>query len=41
MHDPTPKSDELRSLSEMLCFAVYSTSHVFNRVYKPCSLRWG
>ena len=34
MHDPTPKSDELRSLSEMLCFAVYSTSHAFNRVYK-------
>ena len=34
MHDSTPKSDELRSLSEMLCFAVYSTSHAFNRVYK-------
>ena len=34
MHDSTPKSDELRPLSEMLCFAVYSTSHAFNRVYK-------
>jgi len=34
MHDPTPKSDELRSLAEMLCFAIYSTSHAFNRVYK-------
>lgn len=22
-------------LSELLCFAVYSTSHAFNRVYKP------
>jgi DNA-binding MarR family transcriptional regulator len=26
---PTP------DLSELLCFAVYSTSHAFNRVYKP------
>jgi DNA-binding MarR family transcriptional regulator len=34
MQDPTPKSDEMRSLAEMLCFAVYSTSHAFNRVYK-------
>ncbi len=34
MHDPTPKSDEMRSLAEMLCFAIYSTSHAFNRVYK-------
>jgi DNA-binding MarR family transcriptional regulator len=34
MEDPTPKSDEVRSLAEMLCFAVYSTSHAFNRVYK-------
>jgi DNA-binding MarR family transcriptional regulator len=34
MQDPTPKSDEMRPLAEMLCFAVYSTSHAFNRVYK-------
>jgi MarR family transcriptional regulator, organic hydroperoxide resistance regulator len=34
MEDPAPKSDEVRSLAEMLCFAVYSTSHAFNRVYK-------
>jgi DNA-binding MarR family transcriptional regulator len=35
MRDSTPKSDaEMRSLAEMLCFAIYSTSHTFNRVYK-------
>jgi DNA-binding MarR family transcriptional regulator len=25
----------LPELSELLCFAVYSTAHAFNRVYKP------
>jgi DNA-binding MarR family transcriptional regulator len=34
MQDSTLKSDEMRSLAEMLCFAVYSTGHAFNRVYK-------
>jgi DNA-binding MarR family transcriptional regulator len=34
MEDPTPKIDDVRSLAEMLCFAVYSTGHAFNRVYK-------
>ena len=34
MENPTPKSDEMLSPAEMLCFAVYSTSHAFNRVYK-------
>ena len=34
MQDPTPKSDEIRSLADMLCFAVYSTGHAFNRAYK-------
>jgi MarR family transcriptional regulator, organic hydroperoxide resistance regulator len=34
MQDPTPKSDEMRSLAQMLCFSVYSTGHAFNRVYK-------
>lgn len=34
MHDPTMKSDEMRSPAEMLCFAIYSTSHAFNRVYR-------
>ncbi|HTI03639.1 MAG TPA: MarR family transcriptional regulator [Acidisoma sp.] len=27
--------DRMPDLSEFLCFAVYSTNHAFNRVYKP------
>lgn len=34
MHDSTPKSDEMRSLPDMLCFAIYSAGHAFNRAYK-------
>jgi MarR family transcriptional regulator, organic hydroperoxide resistance regulator len=30
-----PKPDDALRLSEFLCFAVYSASHAFNRVYKP------
>src|ERR671930_548385 len=29
------RSDEALKLSNQLCFAVYSTAHAFNRVYKP------
>jgi DNA-binding MarR family transcriptional regulator len=27
--------DRMPNLSDFLCFAVYSTNHAFNRVYKP------
>jgi MarR family transcriptional regulator, organic hydroperoxide resistance regulator len=30
-----PKTDDSLRLGEFLCFAVYSASHTFNRVYKP------
>ncbi len=30
-----PKADDALRLGEFLCFAVYSASHAFNRVYKP------
>ena len=30
-----PKPKHAFKLAEFLCFAVYSTSHAFNRVYKP------
>jgi DNA-binding MarR family transcriptional regulator len=30
-----PKPDDAVRLGEFLCFAVYSASHAFNRVYKP------
>jgi DNA-binding MarR family transcriptional regulator len=30
-----PKPDDALRLGEFLCFAVYSASHAFNRVYKP------
>ncbi len=30
-----PKPDDAWRLGEFLCFAVYSASHAFNRVYKP------
>lgn len=29
------KSEDALRLSDFLCFALYSTSHAFNRVYKP------
>jgi DNA-binding MarR family transcriptional regulator len=30
-----PKPDDAVRLGKFLCFAVYSASHAFNRVYKP------
>ena len=30
-----PKTKDALRLAEFLCFAIYSTSHAFNRVYKP------
>ena len=30
-----PKSEDALQLNDFLCFAVYSASHAFNRVYKP------
>ncbi|SEE60235.1 transcriptional regulator, MarR family [Rhizobiales bacterium GAS191] len=37
MPDPKrpPKPDDALRLGAFLCFAVYSASHAFNRVYKP------
>jgi DNA-binding MarR family transcriptional regulator len=32
---PGPRSEDALQLSDFLCFAVYSASHAFNRVYKP------
>jgi MarR family transcriptional regulator, organic hydroperoxide resistance regulator len=32
---PARKSDNSLTLNSFLCFAVYSASHAFNRVYKP------
>ncbi len=29
------QKDEARKLANQLCFAVYSTAHAFNKVYKP------
>src|ERR1700744_1929082 len=29
------QQDEARKLANQLCFAVYSTAHAFNKVYKP------
>jgi DNA-binding MarR family transcriptional regulator len=29
------QQDETRKLANQLCFAVYSTAHAFNRIYKP------
>lgn len=28
-------AEDVRKLEELLCFAVYSANHAFNRVYKP------
>ena len=33
MTDPAPPSDP--KLDDFLCFALYSASHAFNRLYKP------
>lgn len=35
MSRPARKSDNSLTLNSFLCFAVYSASHAFNRVYKP------
>ena len=35
MSDPTAKPDRLPGLEDLVCFAVYSAGHAFNRVYKP------
>ena len=38
MSQPTPKSTtepEMPDLAEFICFAAYSTSHAFGRIYKP------
>src|SRR6266511_1479903 len=32
---PGPKSEDTLRFNDFLCFAVYSASHAFNRVYKP------
>src|SRR5437667_12026034 len=32
---PGPKSEDALRFSDFLCFAVYSASRAFNRVYKP------
>jgi DNA-binding MarR family transcriptional regulator len=36
-----PLSDASLLLSNQLCFAIYSTAHAFNRVYKPLLDRLG
>lgn len=35
MSDLTAKPDRLPGLEDLVCFAVYSAGHAFNRVYKP------
>ena len=37
----SPASDQLLRLDNQICFAVYSASHAFNRVYKPLLDRLG
>jgi MarR family transcriptional regulator, organic hydroperoxide resistance regulator len=36
-----PTADQLLRLDNQICFAVYSASHAFNRVYKPLLDRLG
>ena len=36
-----PAADQLLRLDNQICFAVYSASHAFNRVYKPLLDRLG
>ena len=35
------KPPETTHLSDLICFAVYSAGHVFNRVYKPMLRKLG
>jgi MarR family transcriptional regulator, organic hydroperoxide resistance regulator len=37
----TPAADQLLRLDNQICFAIYSTAHAFNRVYKPLLDRLG
>jgi MarR family transcriptional regulator, organic hydroperoxide resistance regulator len=36
-----PSADQLLRLENQICFAVYSTAHAFNRIYKPLLDRLG
>jgi len=36
-----PIADQLLRLDNQICFAIYSTAHAFNRVYKPLLDRLG
>ena len=36
-----PTADQLLRLDNQICFAIYSTAHAFNRVYKPLLDRLG
>jgi MarR family transcriptional regulator, organic hydroperoxide resistance regulator len=36
-----PTADQLLRLDNQICFAVYSASHAFNRIYKPLLDRLG
>src|ERR1700728_685474 len=36
-----PTADHLLQLDNQICFAIYSTAHAFNRVYKPLLDRLG
>jgi DNA-binding MarR family transcriptional regulator len=36
-----PTADQLLPLDNQICFAIYSTAHAFNRVYKPLLDRLG
>jgi DNA-binding MarR family transcriptional regulator len=36
-----PSADQLLRLDNQICFAVYSASHAFNRIYKPLLDRLG
>ncbi|YBV94951.1 MarR family transcriptional regulator (plasmid) [Phyllobacteriaceae bacterium JZ32] len=38
---PDQKPEDILDLGNFLCFAVYSASHAFNRVYKPLLDRLG
>jgi DNA-binding MarR family transcriptional regulator len=37
----SPTADHLLRLDNQICFAIYSTAHAFNRVYKPMLDRLG
>ena len=36
-----PTADQLLRLDNQICFAIYSTAHAFNRIYKPLLDRLG